>query len=471
MTIFNSNRRIERQSFVGILSLLGLISGLLVAGVEPAQAAKQAAIVVDAESGAVLYESNSRAKTYPASLTKMMTLYLLFEALENKKLELDDELEVSQQAANQPATDLRLQPGDSITVSKAIPALIVHSANDVAVVIAEAISGSEEAFARKMTKTAKELGMKQTVFRNASGLPSKGQVTTARDMAILGRALMSRFPDYYDFFATESFRYRGRTYQTHNRVLKNYPGATGLKTGYTRASGYNLATSAKRNGHQLIGIVLGGKSTRSRDAQMMALLDQGFVLADSGAMSVAASLPNAQAPVAKPKASDVPFAVAMIPPVKPVIAIEDPEAPNLDSLVAQVLPTAEAEGDGGIAAETLAPLALQTAALPVPKAAPAIGAALGETKITWGIQVGAFTAHEPAKKAAAAASEKVPALLKGVQVLVDQITGEDGGTLYRARLIGLGETDARKACTELQNQSMPCMAFKASRTLASIQVQ
>jgi D-alanyl-D-alanine carboxypeptidase len=441
---------------------------MLVAGIEPAQAAKQAAIVVDAESGAVLYESNSRAQTYPASLTKMMTLYLLFEALENKKFELDDEFEVSQQAANQPATDLRLQAGDSITVSKAIPALIVHSANDVAVVIAEAISGSEEAFARKMTKTAKELGMKQTVFRNASGLPSKGQLTTARDMAILGRALMSRFPDYYEYFATESFRYKGRTYQTHNRVLKNYPGATGLKTGYTRASGYNLATSAKRNGHQLIGIVLGGKSTRSRDAQMMALLDQGFVLADTGAMSVAASLPNAQAPVAKPKASDAPFAVAMIPPVKPVIAIEDPEAPNLDGLVAQVLPTAEAQGDGGITAETLA---LQTAALPVPKAAPAIGAALGETKITWGIQVGAFTAHEPAKKAAAAASEKVPALLKGVQVLVDQITGEDGGTLYRARLVGLGETDARKACTELQNQSMPCMAFKASRTLASIQVQ
>ena len=170
---------------------------------------------------------------------------------------------------------------------KAIQALVVQSANDVAVTIAEAIGGSEDKFARLMTKTAKQLGMKQTVFKNASGLPNSGQLTTARDMAILARALMSRFPDYYEFFNTQSFRYNGRTYQTHNRVLKNYPGADGLKTGYTRASGYNLATSVERNGHRLIGIVLGGKSARGRDAQMMALLDEGFVLADSGAMSVA----------------------------------------------------------------------------------------------------------------------------------------------------------------------------------------
>ena len=156
---FRSGHRLAVHSFVGILSFVGLIWGPIAADAGRAEAAKQASIVVDAESGAVLYESNSRAKTYPASLTKMMTLYLLFEALENKKLSLDDELEVSQHAANQPATDLRLKPGDSIKVSKTIPALIVHSANDVAVVVAEAISGSEDAFAKKMTKTAKELGM------------------------------------------------------------------------------------------------------------------------------------------------------------------------------------------------------------------------------------------------------------------------------------------------------------------------
>ncbi|MFM9841775.1 MAG: D-alanyl-D-alanine carboxypeptidase family protein [Dongiaceae bacterium] len=447
------------------MSFLGLFSALIVAGAQPAWAAKSASIVVDAETGTVLYESNSRAQAYPASLTKMMTLYLLFEAVESKKLGLDDDLPVSERAANQPPTDLRLKAGGTITVRKAIQALIVQSANDVAVTVAEAIGGSEDKFARQMTKTAKQLGMKQTVFKNASGLPNSGQLTTARDMAILARALMSRFPDHYEFFNTQSFRYNGRTYQTHNRVLKNYPGADGLKTGYTRASGYNLATSAERNGHRLIGIVLGGKSARGRDAQMMALLDEGFMLADSGVMSVATSLPSVQPPAekaAKPAALGV--SIAMIPPVKPTYEIDDPNAASLDSLVAQVMPTAEAEGDGGIIAEALAAPAPTQVALLAPAPAPVKTADSG--KVTWGIQVGAFTAEQPAAKAAAAATEKLPKLLQGTQVAVDEITGEDGNKLFRARLIGLGEKDARKACTELQNQSMPCMAFKANVTLA-----
>jgi D-alanyl-D-alanine carboxypeptidase len=443
-----------------------------VAGAQPAMAAKSASIVVDAETGAVLYESNSRTQAYPASLTKMMTLYLLFEALEGKRFGLDDDLAVSQRAADQPPTDLRLKAGGTITVRKAIQALIVQSANDVAVTVAEAIGGSEDKFARQMTKTAKTLGMKQTVFKNASGLPNSGQVTTARDMAILARALMSRFPDYYEFFNTQSFRYNGRTYQTHNRVLKNYPGADGLKTGYTRASGYNLATSVERNGHRLIGIVLGGKTARGRDAQMMALLDEGFVLADSGAMSVATSLPSAQRPAEKEtKPADLGVTIAMIPPVKPAYEIDNPNAASLDSLVAQVMPTAEAEGDGGIIAEALAaPEAMQIAAV-LPAAAPQPAKPAENANVTWGIQVGAFTAEKPAAKAAATATEKLPKLLKGTQVAVDEITGEDGNKLYRARLIGLGEKDARKACTELQNQSMPCMAFKANITLALNQAQ
>ena len=459
-------------SIVGFLSFVGLFSALMMAGAQPASAAKSASIVVDAETGTVLYESNSRAQTYPASLTKMMTLYLLFEAIESKRFGIDDDLAVSERAANQPPTDLRLQAGATITVRKAIQAIVVQSANDVAVTIAEAVGGSEDKFARLMTKTAKQLGMKQTVFKNASGLPDSGQLTTARDMAILARALMSRFPDYYEFFNTQSFRYNGRTYQTHNRVLKNYPGADGLKTGYTRASGYNLATSAERNGHRLIGIVLGGKSARGRDAQMMSLLDEGFVLADSGAMSVATSLPSAQRPAekeVKPAPADLGVSIAMIPPVKPAYEIDNPNAVSLDSLVAQVVPTAEAEGDGGIIAEALAAPAPTQVALVVPAPAPAKAADSG--KVTWGIQVGAFTAEQPAAKAAAVATEKAPKLLKGTRVAVDEITGEDGNKLFRARLIGLGEQDARKACTELQNQSMPCMAFKANVTLAFNQAQ
>ncbi len=463
--LFKASGRRSAYSFVGFLSFLGLFSALIAAGASPAMAAKSASIVVDAETGTVLYESNSRAQTYPASLTKMMTLYLLFEAIESKKLGLDDDLPVSERAANQPPTDLRLQAGSTIPVRKAIEAIIVQSANDVAVTIAEAVGGSEDKFARLMTKTAKQLGMKQTVFKNASGLPDGGQLTTARDMAILARALMSRFPDYYEFFNTQSFRYNGRTYQTHNRVLKNYPGADGLKTGYTRASGYNLATSAERNGRRLIGIVLGGKSARTRDAQMMALLDEGFVLADSGAMSVATSLPSAQRPAEKEaKPADLGVSIAMIPPVKPVYDIDNPNASSLDGLVAQMVPTAEAEGDGGIIAEALAAPAPAQAALLAPAPAPAKAA--DSVKVTWGIQVGAFTAEKPAATAAATATEKLPKLLKGTRVAVDEITGEDGNKLFRARLIGLGEQDARKACTELQNQSMPCMAFKANVTLA-----
>src|SRR5262245_13968658 len=200
-----------------------------------------AAIIVDAESGNVLYESNSAARTYPASLTKMMTLYLLFEAIEAKQVKLDDTLPVSAHAAAQPATDLGLRPGQSISVEKAILGLIVHSANDVAVVVAEALGGTESQFAAKMTKKARELGMTATQYQNASGLPNPGQVTNARDTAILARALITRFPGFYPYFATESFNYGSRVYTTHNHVVENYPGADGLKTGYIRASGYNVA--------------------------------------------------------------------------------------------------------------------------------------------------------------------------------------------------------------------------------------
>jgi D-alanyl-D-alanine carboxypeptidase len=450
--------------FVGVLSLVGLACGAIVAGASPALAAKSASIVVDAETGAVLYESNSRGQAYPASLTKMMTLYLLFEAIDGKKVSLDDKLKVSDKAASQPPTDLRLKAGQTIAVRTAIPALIVHSANDVAVVVAEAIGGSEAKFARLMTKKARELGMKQTTFRNASGLPDRSQVTTARDMAILARALMTRFPHHYEHFAVESFSYQGRTYRTHNRVLKNYAGADGLKTGYTRSSGYNLATSVERNGRRLIAVVLGGKTARKRDAQMIDLLDQGFMLADSGAMSVATSLPNAQPATAEKKKGTL-VASALIPPTKPTIEIEDPNAPTLDAIVAQVLPPSEAQGDGGIAAEPLAPPAVTTAAAPVDKVPAA--AAAGQGQVAWGIQVGAFTAPKPAEAAAQAAAGKLPALLRAATVAVDEIVGEDGGTLYRARLTGLGEKDARGACTELQNQGMPCIAFKANAKLAA----
>ena len=256
----------QRRGFWAVV-LFAFVAALYVApgGAEAKSKVKRVlptaeAIVVDAESGNVLYESNSGTRTFPASLTKMMTLYLLFEAIEAKQVKLDDMLPVSAHAAVQPATDLGLQPGQRISVEKAILGLIVHSANDVAVVVAEALGGTESQFAVKMTKKARELGMTSTQYQNASGLPDAGQLTNARDMAILARALITRFPGFYPYFATESFTYGGRVYTSHNHVVMNYAGADGLKTGYIRASGYNVATSAVRNGRRIIAVVMASVS-------------------------------------------------------------------------------------------------------------------------------------------------------------------------------------------------------------------
>src|SRR5262249_50232668 len=280
-----------------------------------------AAIIVAAESGSVLFDSNSDARTYPASLTKMMTLYLLFEAIQAKQVKLDDPLTVSAHAAVQPATDLGLQTGQRISVEKAILGLIVHSANDVAVVVAEALGGTQSQFAAMMTKKARELGMGSTTYRNASGLPDAGQFTNARDTAILARALITRFPSFYPYFATQSFTYGSRVYTTHNHVVEEYAGADGLKTGYIRASGYNVATSAVRNDRRIIAVVMGGRSAYARDTQMMALLDQGFDLTAKQPKTQIVSTTVAQAPtIASPQTSKTATTIGapamLLPPVK-----------------------------------------------------------------------------------------------------------------------------------------------------------
>lgn len=235
-----------------------------------------ASIVVDADSGAVLHAANADLPTPPASLTKMMTLYLLFEAVEEGRLALDQRLPVSRLAANRAPTKLGVEAGDKVRVRDAINALIIISANDCATVVAEALGGSEENFARMMTNKAETIGMTQTVFRNASGLPVRGQFSTARDLAVLSQALIRDFPQYYGYFQTTEFAYGDRVYATHNRLMLRYPGADGLKTGFVRASGFNLATSAARAGRRLIGVVLGGRTARARDDRMAELLDEAF---------------------------------------------------------------------------------------------------------------------------------------------------------------------------------------------------
>ncbi len=257
--------------------------------------AKYASLVIDTRTGKVLHATNADTRNYPASLTKMMTLYLLFERLEDGRLRPTDGLKVSRRAASQPASKLGLAPGSYISVDTAIRALIVKSANDVASVVADNLGGGEKPFARLMTKTAQRLGMTRTNFRNSSGLPHRAQLSTARDMATLARALLRDFPQHYHYFALTGFTHKGRTYRTHNRLVGTYPGADGLKTGYISASGFNVVVSAVRHNRRLVGVVFGGRSAKSRDRHMTRLMDKGFA-------EVARQI-TAAAPVPSPKPS------------------------------------------------------------------------------------------------------------------------------------------------------------------------
>jgi len=428
----------------------------------PARAeASPAAIVVDADSGTVLYEMNARGVNYPASLTKMMTLYLLFEALDAKKVRLDDVLTASDNAASQPATDIGLRTGDQLTVEKAIEAIVVQSANDAAVVVGESLGGgSESSFAALMTAKAKQLGMTGTVFRNASGLPDPNQITNAVDMSILARALIARFPQYYAYFSIESFSYHGRLYLSHNRVLKSYPGADGLKTGYTRAAGYNLATSAKRDGHRIVAVVLGGKTARKRDMQMAGLLDQGFGLLSTQTGTLVASAAKPSTPalpgvVAGSDAATTTQTTSTAKPGAPLVlatsAMSNDELATTTSAADPATPSPAETAHVELASAT-------NDAAPETDKTP-------DTKDRWGIQVGAFGAYKPAHAAALRASRIGPRILKTARLIVDEAP-KGANKLYRARLIGLSRPNAQLACRQLKSKSVPCLVFQADVTVA-----
>ncbi len=233
-------------------------------------------IIIDGNSGATLASTNPDAPRHPASLTKIMTLYLLFERLDSGKMKLDGEMPVSEHASEQAPTKLGLKPGQTIRVEDAIKGIVTRSANDAAVVVAEAIGGSEDEFAKMMTRKARALGMSRTFYHNASGLPDDAQITTARDQSILGRAIQDRFPRYYRYFSTLTFNYHGQSIRNHNHLLGEVEGVDGIKTGYTRASGFNLVTSMRRGNRFLVGVVMGGRSGGSRDAIMRNLLAENL---------------------------------------------------------------------------------------------------------------------------------------------------------------------------------------------------
>jgi D-alanyl-D-alanine carboxypeptidase len=398
-------------------------------------------IVLDAENGQVLGEQNADAITYPASLTKMMTLYLTFEALNTGRLRLDQYLPVSVEAAEKAPTKLDLRPGEPVAVQDLILGIVTKSANDAAAVLAEGLAGSEPAFADQMNRKAVQLGMRNTFYRNASGLPDPMQHTTARDTAQLALALYHDFPREYRYFSTREFVFRGRMIVGHDHLLDWYPGADGIKTGYIRASGFNLATSAVHDGHRLVGVVLGGLSGGSRDRQMASLLDQGYAtLGVAPAMTIARRANPIPAPPPAPVPVSAPTVVATAsPPPAAVVAAAPAAAPPASRTKPGLL--------GGAAARLAAHLSpvekAEAATLPQQPPRPA-----GER---WGIQLGAFRAAATAEKAAREA-EALP-VAKGKPV---QIAEPGKGGLYRARLLNFTPSEAQSACAQLHKKRLDC---------------
>jgi len=312
----------RRRSTVHVVKKSRLQHGAMAHRAAPRPAADDprfSTIVVDVKAGRSLYEVDPDGLRHPASVTKVMTLFMLFQQLQNGRLRLDSELAVSEHAALQAPTKLGLKPGSTLRVDDAIKGMVTRSANDAAVVVAEAIGGSEDNFAAMMTRQARSLGMTRTVYRNASGLPDPGQITTARDLAVLGVAIQDRFPNYYSFFSTRNFVFRGRDIANHNHLLGAVEGVDGIKTGYTRASGFNLLTSVKRDGRQLIAVVMGGRSGSSRDAIMRELIANALPRASAGAR-------QGQSPFARTEALPLPAA-----PAQPVQALARTDPPSQSS--------------------------------------------------------------------------------------------------------------------------------------------
>lgn len=284
----SSMRLMGSTKRIGLWSKALICAGMMVIAPMTAQAnSKYAGIVVDAKTGKTLYSSSADSPRYPASLTKIMTLYVVFEEMEAGRMTLDTRMKVSKYAAGRPPTKLGLKVGSTLKLKDAILGLVTKSANDASTVIAEHISGSEAAFARRMTSTAHRIGMSRTTFRNPHGLPNSAQRTTARDMSMLGRAIQERFPKYYKYFQTRSFTYRGRRMGNHNKLLGRVKGVDGIKTGYTRASGFNLVSSVQRDGRHIVAVVMGGRTGRSRDAQMIKLINKYLPRASKGRKTVA----------------------------------------------------------------------------------------------------------------------------------------------------------------------------------------
>lgn len=413
----------------------------------PGVTAKDAYLIVDATSGRELASDRADELRHPASVTKLMTIYLTFSALDSGRLSLGDGLPVSVNALNAPPTKMGMTPGGTVNVRDATMALITRSANDAAVLLAEGLAGSEEAFARLMTQKARQLGMSSTVFRNASGLPNSEQVTTARDLAKLANALLRDYPHYYAIFSVQSYAYRGRTLENHNRMLGNYDGADGLKTGYTNASGFNLVMSAVRDNRRLIGVVMGGTSAAQRDRTMAALMDRGFTLASAMQLSPWTSVrkPASARYTAAQFDPGASFAEAYRPPA--AAQAQQGQQQQVSPKFAGFVAPAPAKP-----ATTAAFAAAPAAAPPVASDMPVLG--------SWVIQVGSFS--EP--QAAQAALERATAALpnaRSASAIVDEVQMANR-VFHRARLINLSQEQAVEGCKRLEKRKVYCSALQVT---------
>ena len=396
------------RNYVKLISFLPVFWMICVSSAH----AKYASFIINENTKRIYHNANADTRNYPASLTKIMTLYLVFDALKSKKISMNSKFKVSKRATRQPPSKLNLSAGSNITVKNAILALVTKSANDVATVIAENLGKSERNFARLMTRKAKKLGMTRTTFRNASGLPNRGQLSTARDMATLGIAIRKNHPKFFKLFKTKSFIYKGIKYTNHNNLLGSYSGTDGIKTGYTNASGFNLVASVERNGQRIIGVVFGGKKARSRDKHMVTLLNKYFKT----------SLSKPLVRIAKP---------SELPKTRPKIVVAEKNIKNF-------------------------------------KIPPEIinNIIQNDVEEDWFIQIGAFKNRLNAHKAARNARNIVPEQLGNLPASLSKITKSSTNNnlqyLWRVRFVELAENQARSVCAELWTSGLSCIPLPSN---------
>lgn len=379
--------------------------------------ASVSSIMVDADSGDVLYEQNADERRYPASLTKLMTLYITFNALENNHIKLTDKLKVSRTAAGRSPSRLGVRAGETITVKDAVMAVIVKSANDCATVLAEHFSKSEADFAVLMTGTAKKLGMKDTTFKNASGLPNSKQKTTARDMAVLAMAVYHHFPQYYKWFSAQSFSYKGKKIYGHNNILKTFSGADGMKTGYTAASGYNIITSAHRHNKRVIAVTMGHKYLNERDKKVSLMMDRGLRHMQTETTVNTAALQqeiNGGKGAIKIAADNVKTKT----PVKAAVKTAAKKA----------------------APQKSAPVALASA----------------HSNGKFAVQVGSFSDYQRARNYALSVKNKLAKHYPVYDIRVEKV---DSGakTVYRSKVVGLAKNDAARICRSMKKGKQSCL--------------